>query len=173
MFHEDPHSNDVLCGRGHVINAHPGNVYFRSIVNRLKLEYVMSEKVDKKVFASVIVESIKSQNPPGRFLKQDKETKLWYNLGGKTALKKTRQALREGAPIIKERVRKRLEQQKQLKLYLDHLLPEKEHQNKANKDHLQVPEDNICFKSLDSFPNTFSTVGPLEAKRRSLNANVA
>ncbi len=161
MFHEDPHSNDVLCGRGQIINAHPGNVYFRSIVNRLKLEYVMSEKVDKKVFANVIVESIKSQNPPGRFLKKDKETKLWYDVGGKTALKKTRQALREGAPIIEERVRKRLEQQKQLKLYLDHLLPEKQQQNQANKDNLQVPEENICFQSLNSFPNTFSTVGPL------------
>jgi hypothetical protein len=42
-------------------------------------------------------------NPPGRFLKQDpmtKLTKLWSDIGKKTALAKTRQALREGAPEL-------------------------------------------------------------------------
>ena len=41
--------------------------------------------------------------PPGRFLKQDPETKLWSDIGKKKALDKTRQALREGAPdMLKE-----------------------------------------------------------------------
>lgn len=39
-------------------------------------------------------------NPPGRFLKQDPMTKLWSDIGKKTALAKTRQALREGAPEL-------------------------------------------------------------------------
>lgn len=42
-------------------------------------------------------------NPPGRFLKQDPNTKLWSDIGEKKALDKTRQALREGAPeLLKE-----------------------------------------------------------------------
>ncbi len=191
MLHEEPHSNDVLCGRGQVINAHPGNVHFRSIVNHLKLEYVMSKKADKKVFANVIVESIRSRNPPGRFLKQDKETKLWYDVGDKVALGKTRQALREGAPIIEDRLRKRLEQPKQPNHHQllnsqalvvegqshrsqnQTLSEEKGQQNQANEDCLQVSDDNTWVKSLSNFPNTFSTLGPLKAKRMSFNANVA
>lgn len=39
-------------------------------------------------------------NPPGRFIKQDPKTKLWYDIGKKAALAKTRQALREGAPEL-------------------------------------------------------------------------
>ena len=39
-------------------------------------------------------------NPPGRFLKQDPQTKLWHDIGKKAALAKTRQALREGAPEL-------------------------------------------------------------------------
>jgi hypothetical protein len=51
----------------------------------------------------MIVEEIRNRNPPGRFLKQDNSTKLWYDIGEKKALDKTRQALREGAPeIMKE-----------------------------------------------------------------------
>lgn len=51
----------------------------------------------------MIVDEIRSLNPPGRFLKQDANTKLWYDIGEKKALDKTRQALREGAPdIMKE-----------------------------------------------------------------------
>ena len=51
----------------------------------------------------MIVDEIKNRTPPGRFLKQDNNTKLWYDIGEKKALDKTRQALREGAPeIMKE-----------------------------------------------------------------------
>ena len=38
--------------------------------------------------------------PPGRFLKQDPQTKLWHDIGKKAALAKIRQALREGAPEL-------------------------------------------------------------------------
>lgn len=51
----------------------------------------------------MIYDEIRARNPPGRFLKQDDQTKLWYDIGEKKALDKTRQALREGAPeIVKE-----------------------------------------------------------------------
>lgn len=35
--------------------------------------------------------------PPGRFLKQDPESKLWYEIGDKAAFRKTGQALRENS----------------------------------------------------------------------------
>ena len=45
-------------------------------------------------------------NPPGRFLKQDANSKLWNDIGEKKALDKTRQALREGAPELLKEIEK-------------------------------------------------------------------
>jgi len=50
------------------------------------------------------------KSPPGRFLKQDKETGLWHDIGYKQALAKTRQALREGAPMIVKQIQRNKEE---------------------------------------------------------------
>mmetsp|Transcript_13475 Transcript_13475/g.15101 ORF Transcript_13475/g.15101 Transcript_13475/m.15101 type:complete len:554 (+) Transcript_13475:63-1724(+) len=97
---KEPHNHDVLSGRGNFVNYHDGNEYFRKLVQKYKLEYVKSPKQQKGKFSKIIVDDIKARNPPGRFLRLDKDTKLWWNIGEKKALDKTRQALREGAPEI-------------------------------------------------------------------------
>lgn len=40
-------------------------------------------------------------DPPGRFLKEDRDTGLWFDIGDAKAIKKTGQALREDAPDIR------------------------------------------------------------------------
>ena len=98
-----PHDHDVLSGRGNFVNYHAGNEHFRALVRKHKVAYVACPKPQKGKFSRMIVDEIRSRNPPGRFLKQDPATKLWYDIGEKKALDKTRQALREGAPeIMKE-----------------------------------------------------------------------
>jgi hypothetical protein len=98
-----PHEHDVLSGRGNFVNYHAGNEHFRALVRKHKVAYVACPKPQKGQFSKMIVDEIKNLNPPGRFLKQDSSTKLWYDIGEKKALDKTRQALREGAPdIMKE-----------------------------------------------------------------------
>ena len=97
---KEPHPHDVLSGRGNYVNYHDGNEYFRKLVRKHKLEYVNCPKQQKGKFSKMIVDEIKERNPSGRFLKQDKDTKLWYDIGEKKALDKTRQALREGAPEL-------------------------------------------------------------------------
>ena len=98
-----PHDHDVLSGRGNFVNYHAGNEHFRALVRKHKLDYVKCPKPQKGKFSRIIVEEIKARNPPGRFLKQDATTKLWYDIGEKKAMDKTRQALREGAPdLMKE-----------------------------------------------------------------------
>jgi hypothetical protein len=94
----NPHPNDVISGRGKSVNRHPGNEHFRSLVKSYKEEYVAVPKSQKKLYSKIIYDEIRSMNPPGRFLKQDPATKLWSDVGHKTALAKIRQALREGAP---------------------------------------------------------------------------
>jgi len=98
-----PHEHDVLSGRGNFVNYHAGNEHFRALVRKHKLDYVQCPKPQKGKFSKMIYDEIRARNPPGRFLKQDDQTKLWYDIGEKKALDKTRQALREGAPeIVKE-----------------------------------------------------------------------
>jgi hypothetical protein len=95
-----PHEHDVLSGRGNFVNYHAGNEHFRALVRKHKVAYVACPKPQKGKFSRMIVDEIKARNPPGRFLKQDPNTKLWHDIGEKKALDKTRQALREGAPEI-------------------------------------------------------------------------
>lgn len=106
------HPHDVISGRGNetIAYAHPGNVHFRNLVKCFKLQYVASKKADKPAFAKTIVMSIKKKSPPGRFMKQDKATGLWHDIGYKQALAKTRQALREGAPLIVKQIQRRKEE---------------------------------------------------------------
>jgi hypothetical protein len=99
---ETPHDHDVLSGRGNFVNYHTGNEHFRALVRKHKVAYVACPKPQKGKFSQMIVDEIKQRDPPGRFLKQDSKTKLWYDIGEKKALDKTRQALREGAPEIQK-----------------------------------------------------------------------
>ena len=57
-------------------------------------------KSQKAIYSKVIYDEIRAMSPPGRYLKQDPQTKLWSAIGEKKALDKTRQALREGAPEL-------------------------------------------------------------------------
>lgn len=87
------------------MNYHAGNEHFRALVRKHKVAYVQCPKPQKGKFSKMIVDEVKSLNPPGRFLKQDMSTKMWYDIGEKKSMDKTRQALREGAPeIMKEGV---------------------------------------------------------------------
>eukprot|EP00804_Cyclotella_cryptica_P001550 CCRYP_003755-RA/>CCRYP_003755-RA protein AED:0.36 eAED:0.36 QI:24/1/1/1/1/0.66/3/0/156 len=95
-----PHAHDVLSGRGNLVNRHRGNVNFRSLVKKYKEEYVACPKSHKSMYSKLIYDEIRSLDPAGRFLKQDPNTKLWSDIGKKTALAKIRQALREGAPEL-------------------------------------------------------------------------
>jgi hypothetical protein len=98
-----PHAHDVLSGRGNFVNYHAGNEFFRSLVRKHKVAYVACPKPQKGRFSRLIVDEIRNRDPPGRFLKQDPDTKLWVEIPDKKALDKTRQALREGAPdLLKE-----------------------------------------------------------------------
>lgn len=105
----EPTSNDILSGRGNFVNNHGGNRKFRSLVANQRLEYVAAPKDFKPLFAKKIIDALKSLNPPGRFLQQDPDTKLWHELDEKRAMAKTRQALREGAPEVIKQIKSECE----------------------------------------------------------------
>ena len=72
----------------------------------MKAEYLSetTRKNQKTQIAAKIVWTIRnSESPgPGRFLKQDPETNLWYEIGDKAAFRKTGQALREKSAEFRE-----------------------------------------------------------------------
>jgi hypothetical protein len=105
----EPHDNDVLCGRGGDINIHPGNMKFRKLVSTNKLVYLTCRfKREKRLIAERIVHEIQKQNPPGRFLTKDKINGHWFEISDEKARDKTSQALREGAPKIREQLHSEL-----------------------------------------------------------------
>eukprot|EP00577_Skeletonema_sp_RCC1716_P022305 CAMPEP_0113386662 /NCGR_PEP_ID=MMETSP0013_2-20120614/8131_1 /TAXON_ID=2843 ORGANISM="Skeletonema costatum, Strain 1716" /NCGR_SAMPLE_ID=MMETSP0013_2 /ASSEMBLY_ACC=CAM_ASM_000158 /LENGTH=221 /DNA_ID=CAMNT_0000269523 /DNA_START=16 /DNA_END=678 /DNA_ORIENTATION=+ /assembly_acc=CAM_ASM_000158 len=103
---KDIHAHDVLSGRGGASNNHPGNEAFRQLVNKVKFDYLQCPKREKPLLAMRIVQAVRAQSPPGRFLQHDKLTDTWKDVGDTKAREKTSQALREGAPIIRDLVHK-------------------------------------------------------------------
>jgi len=101
-----PHPHDVLSGRGGGINAHPGNKVFRDWVRLRKEDYNLApNKAEKTRVALEVMDQVKQQNPPGRFLQKDTSVASgpvwWIEVDEARALAKTSQALREGAPQIR------------------------------------------------------------------------
>jgi len=94
--------SDVLCGRGGMTNHHAGNIFFRKLVRMKQETYLQASKREKASVARDIVSFIRNMNPPGRFLKKDGNS--WKDIGDRKAREKTSQALREGAPDLREPV---------------------------------------------------------------------
>jgi len=90
-----PGINDCLMGRGGGTNHHPGNKRYRAMTENKKPKYLASKRLDKPIVAMEIINEWRALEPPGRFLKQNDATKLWYDVGDQKAREKTSQALRE------------------------------------------------------------------------------
>ena len=107
MSTEEPHNNDVLCGRGGTINAHPGNEQYRMFVDRKKRVYLTARfKREKRLIAQSIVDEVRNLKPPGRFLSKDAKTNIWSDVGDEKARDKTSQALRENALTVRKEMEK-------------------------------------------------------------------
>jgi len=89
-------TDDVLSGRGGGTNSHPGNRFFRNLINHHRDRYLRAKKNDKPHISRSIVNIIRNKN--GRFLKKEDDDSLWYEIGDDLAREKTSQALRQKAP---------------------------------------------------------------------------
>jgi hypothetical protein len=100
-----PRQHDVLCGRGGGINSHKGNRIFRDWVAERRTEYNLTTcKLEKVRIAKEVMDLVKNQQPPGRFLVRDDSGGIgswWVEINDAKAMAKTSQALREGAPSIR------------------------------------------------------------------------
>lgn len=95
------------------INSHPGNKTFRKWVHERKEAYNLAKNKQEKAKVSIeVIDLVKSQRPPGRFLARDESmpsgpgvsalsASYWIEIDLNKAISKTSQALREGAPVIR------------------------------------------------------------------------
>ena len=109
------------------INAHPGNQQFRDWVLERKESYTLGQdKGDKARVCREVYDLVVSQDPPGRFLMREGGDKMkgrsggpslnsasisggksnWVEIPTSRAMAKISQALREGAPSIREAAKK-------------------------------------------------------------------
>ena len=102
-----PHEHDVLSGRGGAINSHVGNQRFREWVRVRREKYNLAKsKAEKARVANEVMDLVRNQSPPGRFLQRDQSSSSmgvtwWVEVDEIKAMAKTSQALREGAPSIR------------------------------------------------------------------------
>lgn len=92
--------NDVLSGRGGGTNVHPGNRYFRDLINRNRRAYLKAKKNDKPAISRAIVKAVRERG--GRFLKREEGSSEWFEIGDNMAREKTSQALRQRAPEMRK-----------------------------------------------------------------------
>lgn len=83
---------DVVCGRGRTCFKHVGNVRFREIVSKHLQRYMkVNTKTDKTIVICTIVDFIRetSPTPGGGFVKLDKSTGRYYEVGDFLAVSAT------------------------------------------------------------------------------------
>jgi hypothetical protein len=122
----DINDHDVLCGRGAPTSWHPGNQFFRLLVDKYQGQYLAAKRMDKPEIAMHVVALVQERG--GRFLKRTKVVSsssssprrsshpssssspligsrghfAWQDIGEQRAYEKACQALREGAPEIRK-----------------------------------------------------------------------
>jgi hypothetical protein len=97
-----PSCFDVVNGCGRGILKLPGNEAYRELVSLNKRIYARCHHLDKAKVSQGIVAAIRDVG--GRFLKYDKESKSYHDIGDNMAQKKTSQALREGQKKIRQQM---------------------------------------------------------------------
>lgn len=99
--------SDVLYGKGNGVAKHLGNQYFSELIKQYQEEYQsycnrVASNLRKNAIAMGIIELIKCQDPPGRFLVQQKKHGPWTEQEDPDLIRgKVTQALREKRTKLK------------------------------------------------------------------------
>lgn len=99
----EPTEKDVLMGRGGKSNHHPGNMRYRTEIDRLQEEYKKTDDKDEKTHISEAL-VLHVQSYGGNFLEKDDDG--WYVIDDVVARRKVSQALREDKDPEKRRAKR-------------------------------------------------------------------
>jgi hypothetical protein len=91
-----PGPYDVICGQGKEAKNHSGNNYYRSLIHMALEKYgKATNKYEKTLLVSSIVDEVRDRSPEGGFVRQEANG-LWYEVGDHLAREKAGQNLRDG-----------------------------------------------------------------------------
>jgi hypothetical protein len=79
-------------GRGKKVVKHPGNAWFRDLVDHAMVKYEACTRMEKAKLAEMIVNMVLDAG--GRFLKQEENGDLWEEVDGRSARKKVAHTFR-------------------------------------------------------------------------------
>jgi len=84
--------SDILFGRGKTVVEHPGNAWFRDLVDKTMMQYESCTRMEKASIAEMIVNMVKDSG--GRFLRAEDEGDFWEEVDDHTARKKVAHTFR-------------------------------------------------------------------------------
>lgn len=91
-----PGPNHVVCARGKGFWDHEGNKNYRITIALATKKYeATTNKFEKTLIVSEIVESAREATPSGSFVKKDNATGRWVQVGDQFAREKVGQSLRD------------------------------------------------------------------------------
>ena len=90
-----PQKNDVLLGRGTPNYIFNGNIHFRNIIKE-NVDIFSSAKsnIEKKMITKDVLQRLKNQCPPGRFIRYDSKDNVWIEATNEESELKIAQAFR-------------------------------------------------------------------------------
>jgi len=89
-----PSVSDVLFGRGRRQREHSGNIYMKEICDKNRAVYDLADREDKTKMTRSIVNTIQAYG--GRFLRFDKQQKMWITVSDEDARQKVAHVMRDG-----------------------------------------------------------------------------
>ena len=82
-------NKDVICGRGTTCFNHIGNEKFRDLIKSKLDRYLKAiAKIDKTLLIYEVVSEVRTKSPNGGFVKLDKSTGQYYEVGDFLAVSK-------------------------------------------------------------------------------------
>jgi hypothetical protein len=154
--HFTPGPYDVICGRGKEAKDHSGNKFYRSLVQKSMVRYSKaSNKYQKTIIVSYIVDEVRTRSPEGGFVKQESDG-LWYEVGDHLAREKAGQNLRDGLckqykSSTKAKRRRREVMSADLVCDVDHMIQS----NEFVSNRINILQTN-AQKNGDSVSNVFT-----------------
>ena len=91
-----PSKFDVLCGKGNKAANHIGNLRFKVTISIHLSRYSEStSRAQKTAIVSEVVELVRQKSPGGGFVKYERKSNKWYEVGDHVAREKVSQAFRD------------------------------------------------------------------------------
>ena len=97
-------SYSIVCGRGAPSQYHYGNQAFKELVGQYQTSYLCAKRSDKPDIAMKLLDMVKERG--GRFVRRKKAAGhfCWETIGDKASYERVCQALREGAPELRQKM---------------------------------------------------------------------